>query len=428
MKITAISFKIEKIPLKTPFITALRRVEHVENLRICVHTDTPCIGFGAAPATKAITGEDLTSIQTNIKDVITPQLLNEPFELSRLLEILHNSSKGNNSAKAAVDMALYDLAAMQKGQNLLTYLGAKTTPLKTALTISLNPVEKMVEEATLAYGRGYNILKVKLGGDDGDDLARIQAIRETLPEAKLLIDANQAWSVEQTLQIIKDLEPLEIELIEQPVKGDDIEGLRSISVQSPIPILADEAVFSLGDAKKVIAKKAAHLINIKLMKCGGISKAIEIIEYCQSKGVKCMMGSMLEGPTSIALTTQLVMAYKDAFSYIDLDSPLLYKKIPTGTKLKFFNNIIELEDDDLYSVYILKCADESYYTGIAKEVKARLDQHNSSAQGAKYTKARRPVKLLYEERHRSKNSALKREIEIKKLRRPQKEQLIKLQS
>jgi len=428
MKITTISFKIEKIPLKTPFITALRRVEHVENLRICIHTDTPNIGFGAAPATKAITGEDLNSIQTNIKDVISPLLVNESFDLTRLLEILHNSSKGNNSAKAAVDMALYDLAAMQKDQNLLTFLGGTPTPLKTALTISLNPVDKMVEEAILAYGRGYNILKVKVGKDDGEDLARIQAIREALPEAKLLIDANQAWSVKRSLEIIKALAPLNIELIEQPVSGDDIDGLRTITTQSPIPILADEAVFSLDDAKKVISQKAAHLINIKLMKCGGISKAIEIIEYCQSKNIKCMMGSMLEGPTSITLTTQLVMRYKDVFSYIDLDSPLLYKKTPTGSKLKFFNNIIELEEDDFYSVYILECADNSYYTGIAKEITSRLDQHNSSDQGAKYTKARRPVKLVYEEKHRSKNSALKREIEIKKLRRPQKEKLISLQS
>ena len=243
----------------------------------------------------------------------------------------------------------------------------------------------------------------------------------------MLIDANQAWSVERSLEIIKALAPLNIALIEQPISGDDIEGLKIITEQSPIPILADETVFSLDDAKRVISQKAAHLINIKLMKCGGISKAIEIIEYCQSKNMKCMMGSMLEGPTSITLTTELVMRYKDLFSYIDLDSPLLYKKIPTGSKLKFFNNIIEMEEDDFYSVYILECADKSYYTGIAKEVKSRLDQHNTSAKGAKYTKARRPVKLVYEERHRSKNSALKREIEIKKLRRIQKEQLISLQ-
>ena len=427
MKITAITLKIEKIPLKTPFITALRRVEHVENLRICIHTDTPYIGLGAAPATKAITGEDLKSIQSTIKNIITPKLIGLPFKLDTLLSLLHSACEGNSSAKAAVDMALYDLAAMQQQQNLLEYLGGKPTPLETAVTISLNPVDKMVEEAGIAYGRGYHILKIKVGGDDGEDLARIQAIRKKLPQAKLLIDANQAWSVSETLKIIKALKPLNIELIEQPLKGDDLEGLKQITVQSPIPILADEAVFTLDDAKRVISQKAAHLINIKLMKCGGISKAIEIIEYCQSQNIKCMMGSMLEGPTSIALTTQLVMAYREAFSYIDLDSPLLYKKIPTGGGLKFFNNTISLETDDFYYVYMVKCSDNTLYTGIAKNVVQRVEDHNSSSKGAKYTKVRQPVTLVYSEKHRSKNAALKREMRLKKLSRVQKERLVALQ-
>ncbi|MGB5965490.1 MAG: enolase C-terminal domain-like protein [Sulfurimonadaceae bacterium] len=427
MIITGITIEIEKIPLRTPFITALRRVDDVENIRICIHTDTPNIGYGAAPATKAITGEDLQSISKTIKKVITPKLVGETFELSKVLEILHTSCKGNSSAKAAVDMALYDLAALSNNSSLVAFLGANPKPLQTAVTISLKTPEEMAEDAISAFGRGFEILKIKVGGKDDLDLKRIIAIREAVPNALLLIDANQAWSVEESLEIIQAITPLNIELIEQPVLGSDIQGLKTITQQSSIPILADEAVFTLDDAKKVIKERAADLINIKLMKCGGISKAIEIIEYCQIKGVKCMMGSMLEGPTSIALTTQLVMAYSDAFSHIDLDSPLLYKKIPTGTGLTFFNNTIALEVEEFYSLYILKCADNTLYTGIAKELEKRVDDHNYSPKGAKYTKARRPVTLIYEEKHRSKSAALKREIEVKKMTRSQKEKLISLQ-
>ena len=140
-----------------------------------------------------------------------------------------------------------------------------------------------------------------------------------------------------------------------------------------------------------------------------------------------MMSSMLAGPPSIALTEELVMAYSDAFSHIDLDSPLLYKKIPTGTGLTFFNNTIELETEEFYSLYLLECADNTLYTGIAKEVEKRVEDHNNSPKGAKYTKVRRPVKLVYEEKHRSKSAALKREIAVKKMTRSQKEKLIALQ-
>ncbi len=427
MTITQITLEIEKIPLRTPFITALRRVDDVENIRITIHTDTPYIGYGAAPATKAITGEDLETIAHTIKKSIAPKLVGEAFELKALLDLLHTCCEGNSSAKAAVDMALYDLAAVSKESTLVAFLGASPKPLQSAVTISLKSPQEMADDAKEAFGRGFDILKVKVGGRDGLDIARIEAVRGAVPEARLLIDANQAWDVDESLHIIKAITPLNIELIEQPVIGSDIEGLRQITEKSTITILADEAVFTLEDAKKVVESRAAGLINIKLMKCGGISKAIEIIDYCRKNGVKCMMGSMLEGPTSIALTAQLVMAYNDAFSHIDLDSPLLYKKIPTGTGLRFFNNTITLEEDDFYSLYILQCADGSLYTGIAKELEKRLDEHNNSQKGAKYTKARRPVKVVYEERHRSKSSALKRELEIKKMSRSQKEKLVSLQ-
>jgi len=427
MIITAITIEVEKIALRTPFITALRKVSDVENIRICIHTDTPNIGYGAAPATKAITGEDLKSITATINKIIAPRLIGEHFDLPNVLAILHNSCQGNSSAKAAVDMALYDLAALTENRNLVALLGALPKTLQTAVTISLKSPAEMAEDAHSAFGRGLEILKVKVGGRDGLDIERIVAIRKAVPNAKILIDANQAWSVEESLDIIKAITPLNIELIEQPVTGSDIQGLKTLTQQSGIPILADEAVFTLEDTKKVIEEKAADLINIKLMKCGGISKAIEIIEYCQEKGVKCMMGSMLEGPTSIALTTQLVMAYANAFSHIDLDSPLLYKKIPTGSGLKFFNNSIELEEEEFYALYILECADNTLYTGIAKEVNQRVEDHNNSPKGAKYTKARRPVKLVYEEKHRSKSAALKRELVVKKMSRSQKERLIALQ-
>ena len=428
MVITGLSLKMEKIPLRTPFITALRKVESVENMVVILHTDTPLIGKGAAPATKAVTGEDLKSISYTIKDKIFPSLYKQPFDLKKLVALTHSSCRGNSSAKAAVEIALYNLACELKNQNLVKFLGGDPKELKTAVTISLNEPEIMAEDATDAFAKGFNILKIKVGGGDGKDTKRIKSVRKAATGAKLLIDANQAWNTKESLEIIADIKALDIELIEQPVSGDDIEGLKFITKHSSIPILADEAVFTLEDAKKIIDRQAADMINIKLMKCGGISKAIEIIEYCRSHGIKCMMGSMLEGPISITAAAKLVMAYPETFSYIDLDSPLLYKKIPAGSGLKFFKNTFTLEQYEPYSLYILQCNDGTYYTGVAKDVKKRLVEHNSLPNGAKYTRNRRPLTLIYEERHKSKSSALKREIEVKKMTRKMKERLIKRSS
>ena len=119
---------------------------------------------------------------------------------------------------------------------------------------------------------------------------------------------------------------LKIELIEQPVIASDLESLKKITELSHIPILADEAVFTLEDAKKVLESKSADMINIKFMKCGGVTKAIEILEYAREKNITCMLGSMLEGPYSINIALYLAFAYRDIIKYVDLDSPLLYKE------------------------------------------------------------------------------------------------------
>ncbi|MCK4737445.1 MAG: dipeptide epimerase, partial [Sulfurimonas sp.] len=112
-------------------------------------------------------------------------------------------------------------------------------------------------------------------------------------------------------------------------------GLKLISDMSHISILADEAVFTLGDAKKVMESCSAHMINIKLMKCGGVTKAIEILEYARKNSITCMLGSMLEGPHSINIALYLAMAYRDVIKYIDLDSPLLYKEPSSELDFEF---------------------------------------------------------------------------------------------
>jgi L-alanine-DL-glutamate epimerase-like enolase superfamily enzyme len=134
-----------------------------------------------------------------------------------------------------------------------------------------------------------------------------------------------------------------IKLIEQPVPAPDLDNLKKITELSQIPILADEAVFTLEDAKKVIQEKCADMINIKFMKCGGVSKAIEILEFARANRVKCMLGSMLEGPYSINMAMHLAFAYRDVIEYVDLDSPLLYKEMPKeldfvfdGCKIKLY--------------------------------------------------------------------------------------------
>jgi L-alanine-DL-glutamate epimerase-like enolase superfamily enzyme len=342
MKIVEIKTEEKKIALKTPFITALRRVDNIEFVRVSVTDENGNIGLGEAPATKAITGEGIENILDSIADVkniLISQILPDA------LKLLHEKTICNigSSARAALDMALLSLIAESKSLPMYKYLGAKDfTPLKTDVTISLKTTSEMLEDAKSAFENGLDILKVKLGADIEHAIEVTKSIREELPFATIIIDANQAWNLQTTLKFIDAVLDSGIELIEQPVIASDLESLKIITDYSDIPILADEAVFSLEDAQKVVETKSADMINIKLMKCGGVTKAVEILEFCRANSVKCMLGSMLEGPISINAALHLAMAYSDVIKYIDLDSPLLYKEMSDELEFVFNENTISL--------------------------------------------------------------------------------------
>jgi len=318
MKIEEIRVKKQYIPLKTPFATALRRVDNVEFVHVDIYFEDGTVAQGEAPATKAITGEDLDSIMESIASVKMKLL---GLNAADALRELHRQSIGS-SAKAALDMALFFRINRLCIDDI--------SPIKTDVTISLNSEDIMVADAQKALEAGYDLLKVKLGSEINHAISVTLRLAQEFPNAALLIDANQAWSVEAALEYLNAVDGVRIELIEQPVKADDLEGLKRITAASCIAILADEAAFSLEDVKNIYKLNAADMINIKLMKCGGVSKAIEILEYARSKKISCMLGSMLEGPISIEAAYKIAFAYRDVIKYVDLDSPLLYAETPSS--------------------------------------------------------------------------------------------------
>ncbi|MDA3907903.1 MAG: dipeptide epimerase [Sulfurimonas sp.] len=322
MKIANISTEVKEIALKTPFITALRRVDTVEFVRVTVTCDDGSVAYGEAPSTRAVTGEDIYSILSGIAFIEEELIDLTPVDA---IKTLHLAEMGS-SAKAALDMALFSLIPDAKEKQNLT--------LETDITISLKDADEMIADATQAIANGMKILKVKFGLDIKHAIAVTNRLSEL--DAKLIIDANQAWTLDDTMEYIDATLDAKLELIEQPVKASELHELRCITNYSHVPILADESVFTLEDAKTIVEYACADMINIKLMKCGGVTKAIEILEFARKNSVKCMLGSMLEGPISINAALNLAMEYSDVIAYIDLDSPLLYKE--PSNELEFHFN------------------------------------------------------------------------------------------
>ena len=331
MKITKIETKRLTAPLKTPFRTALRRVEFLEDLVVIIHTDSGLKGYGEGAPTPVITGETMGTMQAVI-DYLTSFLIGREIEdFESLIDIVQYRILKNTTAKSALEIALYDLRA--KSQNLPLYqmLGGVKREFETDITISLGETEKMVSDTLSAVALGYTILKIKVGDGVKKDIERIKAISEAAgKDIVLRLDANQGWTAKESVEILLALEKEDIalELVEQPVKADDIEGLRYIKDRVQTPLLADESVFTLGDARRLLDLQAVDLINIKLAKCGGISSALKLADIADEYGVKCMLGCMLEGPISVGAGVHVASAKSTVITMLDLDAVNLCQNNP----------------------------------------------------------------------------------------------------
>ncbi len=348
MKITDIQLGMLRVPLKTPFKTALRTVEMVEDVVVLIHTDSDHIGYGEAPATAPITGDTLGSIIAAIDCFIKPRLIGEDIaNLNRITGLIQGTMERNTSAKAAVEIAVYDLWAQLYGTPLYQMLGGGDPVITTDITISVDYIDKMVADSMSAIDRGFESLKIKVGKDIGLDIERVKAIHAAVEGRALLrLDANQGWTAKQAVYAMHTLEEagVVLELLEQPVKASDIDGLKYVTERVNTPVMADESVFAPAQVFDLIQRRAADIINIKLMKTGGLSNAIRIADIAALYGMQCMIGCMIESSISVAAAVHLAVAKADIITKVDLDGPSLGLFNPVEGGVLFNESEISISD------------------------------------------------------------------------------------
>ncbi|GGD75038.1 dipeptide epimerase [Lacimicrobium alkaliphilum] len=348
MKITDIKFAMLRVPLNTPFKTALRTVDKIEDVVVIIETDTGHIGYGEAPATAVITGDTHGSIIEAIKTMIKPKLIGEEIEnLNRITHLIQGSIVKNYSAKAAVEIAVYDLFAQLYKAPLYKILGGGEPTLSTDITISVDYIDKMVQDSIEAVNKGFETLKIKVGKDIGVDIERVKAIYAAVEgKALLRLDANQGWTAKEAVYALTRLEDagVRLELVEQPVKGHDLEGMKYITERVHTPVMADESTFGPKEVIELIRMRAADIINIKLMKTGGISNAIRIADIAETYDIQCMIGCMLETSISVSAAVHLAVAKSHVITKVDLDGPSLCAFDPVVGNVKFKGSDIIIED------------------------------------------------------------------------------------
>ncbi len=333
--ITDVSVEKKSLPLKTPFITAKRRLDSLSYYVVRVYTDSNLVGTGGCSPTPVITGDTEGSIEYAVREYYRPLLIGREVT-PELLPFIQKAIFRNTSPKAAIDIAVYDLLSKEQGMNLETYLGTGAGYVESDITISIGDRDKVAYDIFAAIDDGFRYLKIKLGRGFDEDIECIRMIADIVPSSiTVRFDANQAWSREDAVKIINTASEtgLNIDLFEQPLDARDIDGMAYVTQNTSIPILADESIFDYYDAKRVIDAGAANLINIKLMKCGGIFEAEKIFALAKASGLECMMGCMMEGPESVAAAA--IFASARNITRCDLDAVFLCSYIPHCGGAKF---------------------------------------------------------------------------------------------
>jgi o-succinylbenzoate synthase len=347
MIITDIRLGHLSTPLRTPFKTAVRTVTRIEDVLVKLITDQGVVGYGSAAPAPLVTRDSEGGIRAAIEGTLKQYLVGLAIDdYEGVMMRLHTLPGVNKGARAAVDIALHDLYGRLHGLPVYKLMGGTAKGLVTDITISLNEPAEMVRDSLDAVRRGFTILKIKAGGRPGKDLERLKAIRAAVGKTVMLrLDANQGWTPEEAVSIIERMEEdIGIELVEQPVKGRDLEGLKFVTDRIGVPVVADESAFSPGDVADIIRMHAADMINIKLMKTGGLYHALKLCDLVHNAGMKCMIGCMMESRISVTAAAHLACA-RSIITAIDLDPPLLCSQDPIEGGAQYDNALITLPDD-----------------------------------------------------------------------------------
>ena len=331
MEIIAVDLFAANIPLRQPFRISQGSISVAANVFVRVRCGNGLIGWGEACPFPHLVGETQATV-LSVGELLRPVLLGrDPRAIGRLVADMDGVIKGNATCKSAFDMALYDLAARAAGVPLYRYLGGSNDrQIVSDNTVSLDTTERMVHAAKRYVADGIRILKVKLGGSPGEDVARIAAIRRAVGERiAIRVDANQGWSVPDAIACLRALEPYDIQHCEAPISRRLAFRLSAIRRATRIPLMADEALFDPHDAACLAKSGAVDYFNIKLCKAGGIYRALQILAVAAAYGIPCQVGGMSESRLGTAAAAHFALA-SPLVRYYDLDMPLGHASDPTA--------------------------------------------------------------------------------------------------
>jgi L-alanine-DL-glutamate epimerase-like enolase superfamily enzyme len=328
LTIAAIEVIPVRLPLREPFVIAYASASSVESVLVRLRTADGAEGWGEATPDPNVTGETWSGTAATVRDALAPALLGrDGWDRDAALRELDARVEGAPAAKAALDIALHDLAARAAGLPLWALLGGRAKPhLEISRVVSMLSPEEMAAAAARHVAAGFGTVKLKVGDPTEPmlDARRVAAVREAVgPDVSIKVDVNQGWRTPGVaIAAIRAMAPSRPRYIEQPVAAWDIEGLAEVRRQTGATIMIDEGCHGPREMQRAVALRAADLVNIKLMKTGGIASALRTNAIAETAGIVAQVGTMVESSIASAAGLHVALALANVET-VEMGGPLM---------------------------------------------------------------------------------------------------------
>jgi L-alanine-DL-glutamate epimerase-like enolase superfamily enzyme len=323
VKITNIEHFRLDMPLAFPYTIAYETVSQTTNIILKLTTDKGVVGWGVAAPDAEVTGEAPEDVIHHIDNTISGLLMGEsPFQIARMTHLIKEHCPNASSTQAMVDIALHDLLARQAKLPLYQLLGGYRNHIPTSITIGILSLKETIEQARYYLKKGFTIIKLKGGLDMEEDIAKIRKLREVHGEEFLLrFDANQGYTPAESIAFIHETRAAKIEIFEQPTKQKIEAHLGEVTQNVHVPVMADESIKTLYDAFRLASNELIDMVNIKIMKMGGILESQHINSVAKAAGMEVMVGCIDECALGISAGLHFALS-RPNIEYADLDGHL----------------------------------------------------------------------------------------------------------
>ena len=327
--ITAVAVWPLDVPLTDRFVIALGALAKAEVGVVRVHLADGTVGFGELAPFEALTGETRDASLEVARRLGAAVVGTRASQWPALGATLAARAPGEPAARTGIECAVVDALARLRGQTLYDFFGgADVRARETDITIPILDEARVDQLAAQWHARGFRTFKLKVGGDVDADLARVARLAARFIDVSFVLDANQGYDRPQAHAFVHGVAGMKsrIRLIEQPLARDDLEGMAGLRAARVAPIAADESVFTLDDARAVIAAGAADCVNLKIMK-SGLAETIAIANAVRAAGLDLMVGGMMETRLAMSFSFALALGL-GGVAHLDLDTPLLMDADP----------------------------------------------------------------------------------------------------